>query len=103
MPAPMLPSGRPTRRVYAVASDVVVWHLAAVDVSWYTVPRCDSETVTRRRAIMTHEASPPRMRPYGRQILICEHGDCAAPEAAQRLAPRSRSLARGPGCPPLRN
>ena len=35
---------------------------------------------------MTQETSPPSMRPYGRQILICEHGDCAPPEAAHRLS-----------------
>ena len=52
---------------------------------------------------MTHEASPPSMRPYGRQILICEHGDCAPPEAAQRLVERFRVLARGHGLTTLRN
>jgi (2Fe-2S) ferredoxin len=49
------------------------------------------------------EASPPSMRPYGRQILICEHGDCAPPEAAQRLATHFRTLARGHGLTTLRN
>jgi cob(I)alamin adenosyltransferase len=43
------------------------------------------------------------MRPYGRQILICEHGDCAPPEAAQRLAAHFRTLARGHGLTTLRN
>ena len=43
------------------------------------------------------------MRPYGRQILICEHGDCAPPEAAQRLGERFRALARGHGLTTLRN
>ena len=52
---------------------------------------------------MTHEASPPSMRPYGRQILICEHGDCAPPEAAQRLAARFRTLARVHRLTTLRN
>ena len=41
---------------------------------------------------MTHEANPPHMRPYGRQILICEHGDCAPPETAQRLAVSTRTV-----------
>ena len=52
---------------------------------------------------MTQETSPPSMRPYGRQILICAHGDCAPPEAAQRLAARFRALARGHGLTTLRN
>jgi cob(I)alamin adenosyltransferase len=43
------------------------------------------------------------MRPYGRQILICEHGDCAPPEAAQRLAGRFRALAQAHGLTRLRN
>ena len=52
---------------------------------------------------MTQETSPPTMRPYGRQILICEHGDCAPPEAAQRLAGYFRALARVHGFTTLRN
>jgi hypothetical protein len=52
---------------------------------------------------VTQEPSPPSMRPYGRQILICEHGDCAPPEAAERLAARFRALARGHGLTTLRN
>ena len=52
---------------------------------------------------MTQETSPPSMRPYGRQILICEHGDCAPPEDAQRLAAHFRALARGHGLTTLRN
>jgi len=52
---------------------------------------------------VTQEISPPSMRPYGRQILICEHGDCAPPEAAQRLATHFRTLARGHGLTTLRN
>jgi cob(I)alamin adenosyltransferase len=43
------------------------------------------------------------MRPYGRQLLICEHGDCAEPEAAQRLAARFRALAAPHGLMKLRN
>src|SRR5207244_7596895 len=43
------------------------------------------------------------MRPYGRQLLICAHGDCALPEAAQRLAARFRALARVHGLTALRN
>ena len=27
----------------------------------------------------------PKMRPYGRQIFICQHGDCAPPEDALKL------------------
>jgi len=52
---------------------------------------------------VTHEASPPSMRPYGRQLLICEHGDCAPPEAVQRLAIRFRALAQAHGLTKLRN
>ena len=52
---------------------------------------------------VTQEASPPSMRPYGRQLLICEHGDCAPPEAAQRLAGRFRALAQAHGLTRLRN
>jgi hypothetical protein len=52
---------------------------------------------------VTPETNPPSMRPYGRQILICAHGDCAPPEAAQRLAARFRALARGHGLTTLRN
>ena len=52
---------------------------------------------------MTQETSPPSMRPYGRQILICEHGDCAPPEAAQLLAGHFRALARVHGLTTLRN
>jgi cob(I)alamin adenosyltransferase len=43
------------------------------------------------------------MRPYGRQILICDHGDCAPPEAAQCLVERFRALARVHGLTTLRN
>ncbi len=36
----------------------------------------------------------PSMRSYGRHLLICEHGDCADPEAAVRLQQRFRELAQ---------
>jgi cob(I)alamin adenosyltransferase len=45
----------------------------------------------------------PSMRPYGRQILICENGDCADPEAAARLQQRFMELARAHGLNKLRN
>lgn len=45
----------------------------------------------------------PTMRPYGRHLLICEHGDCADPEAAQRLQQRFRELAQPLGLMKLRN
>ncbi len=45
----------------------------------------------------------PRMRPYGYQLLICEHGDCADPEAAMRLQQRFRELAQAHGLNKLRN
>ena len=46
---------------------------------------------------------PPRMRPYGHHLVICEHGDCAAPEAALRLQTRFRELAKVHGLNKLRN
>lgn len=52
---------------------------------------------------MHPESSPPSMRPYARQVLICENGDCAAPEEAQRLAVRFRELAQAHGLTKLRN
>ena len=52
---------------------------------------------------MSETNPPPRMRPYGHHLLICEHGDCAAPEAAQRLQARFRELAREHGLNKLRN
>jgi cob(I)alamin adenosyltransferase len=43
------------------------------------------------------------MRPYGRHLLICEHGDCADPEAAARLQQHFRELAQPLGLMKLRN
>lgn len=45
----------------------------------------------------------PRMRPYGYHLLICEHGDCAEPEAAIRLQRRFREVAQARGLNKLRN
>jgi cob(I)alamin adenosyltransferase len=45
----------------------------------------------------------PMMRPYGRHLLICEHGDCADPEAAMELQQRFRALAQAYGLTRLRN
>jgi cob(I)alamin adenosyltransferase len=45
----------------------------------------------------------PVMRPYGRQILICENGDCADPQAAALLQQRFSELARAHGLNKLRN
>jgi cob(I)alamin adenosyltransferase len=45
----------------------------------------------------------PRMRPYGHHLLICEHGDCAEPEAALRLQARFRQLVQAHGLNKLRN
>src|SRR5919108_420481 len=36
------------------------------------------------------------MRPYGRQILICENGDCAVAEAAEAPTPASTQLGSTP-------
>jgi cob(I)alamin adenosyltransferase len=52
---------------------------------------------------MTDTPTPPRMRSYGRQILICENGDCADPEAAERLQQRFRELAHPHGLTRMRN
>jgi cob(I)alamin adenosyltransferase len=45
----------------------------------------------------------PAMRPYGRQILICENGDCADPQAAALLQQHFAELARAHGLNKLRN
>jgi cob(I)alamin adenosyltransferase len=45
----------------------------------------------------------PVMRLYGRQILICENGDCADPEAAALLQRRFAELAREHSLNKLRN
>ncbi len=45
----------------------------------------------------------PTMRPYGWHLLICEHGDCAAPELAALLEQRFRALAQAHGLSKLRN
>src|SRR5678816_2055251 len=34
---------------------------------------------------MSEYESPPQMRPYGRHLLICQHGDCAPSEEAVAL------------------
>ncbi len=55
---------------------------------------------------MSNEAfsnAAPRMRPYGYHLLICEHGDCAAPEAAMQLQQHFRKLAQEHGLNKLRN
>lgn len=46
---------------------------------------------------------PPAMRPYGRHLLICEHGDCASAEDAAALQQRFRELAQAHGLTKLRN
>ncbi|NJM09053.1 (2Fe-2S) ferredoxin domain-containing protein, partial [Candidatus Gracilibacteria bacterium] len=43
------------------------------------------------------------MRPYSRHLLICEHGDCAPPEAAARLQQHFQQLAQANGLSKLRN
>lgn len=52
---------------------------------------------------MTSDNRAPSMRPYGRHLLICEHGDCAEPEAAAALQERFRALAQPLGLTKLRN
>lgn len=45
----------------------------------------------------------PSMRDYGRHILICNHGDCAAPELGETLQRRVAELNRQSGLNKLRN
>jgi cob(I)alamin adenosyltransferase len=52
---------------------------------------------------MTSDNQAPSMRPYGRHLLICEHGDCAEPEAAAALQERFRALTQPLGLTKLRN
>jgi len=52
---------------------------------------------------MTTDLQPPAMRPYGRQILICENGDCADSQAASQLQRRFAELARAHRLNKLRN
>lgn len=49
------------------------------------------------------QPTPPSMRPYGRQILICNHGDCAETSAAEHLHKRVAELNRQFGLNKLRN
>ncbi|HEY0514649.1 MAG TPA: cob(I)yrinic acid a,c-diamide adenosyltransferase [Thermoanaerobaculia bacterium] len=43
------------------------------------------------------DQEPPRMQPYGRQVLICTGGYCAAPEAAMEIDRRLAELSRAHG------
>lgn len=45
----------------------------------------------------------PTMRPYGRQVLICNHGDCVDPAVAEALNSRLMELCRQYGLTKLRN
>lgn len=47
--------------------------------------------------------TPPTMRPYGRHLLICNHGDCADSAIAERLYARVAELNRHYGLNKLRN
>lgn len=49
------------------------------------------------------QPDPPSMRPYGRQVFICIHGDCAGPELGERLHRRFTELNRLHGLNKLRN
>ncbi|MGQ4808437.1 hypothetical protein NKDENANG_01820 [Candidatus Entotheonellaceae bacterium PAL068K] len=49
------------------------------------------------------EVIPPAMRPYGRHVFICIHGDCAPADAGQPLQERFAELARAHGLNKLRN
>ena len=45
----------------------------------------------------------PSMRAYGRQVLICNHGDCANEEEAERVQRRLMALCQEHGLTRLRN
>ena len=49
------------------------------------------------------EKSVPNMRPYGRQLLICNHGDCAPTEEGERLHRLVLERNRQQGLNKLRN
>lgn len=49
------------------------------------------------------EQSAPTMRPYGRQILICNHGDCASPATAEAIFQQVAQWNRDTGLNKLRN
>lgn len=49
------------------------------------------------------EKSVPNMRPYGRQLFICNHGDCAPAEQAERLHRLVLERNRQQGLNKLRN
>src|SRR5262247_2752034 len=49
------------------------------------------------------EVSPPSMRPYGRQVFLCSHGDCAPAQAVLPLHQRFMELCRTHGLTKLRN
>jgi len=45
----------------------------------------------------------PSMRPYGRQVLLCNHGDCVDPAVAEGLQRRLMELCRAYGLTKLQN
>lgn len=49
------------------------------------------------------ESNGPTMRPYGRQILICNHGDCAATATAEAIFQEAAQWNRDTGLNKLRN
>jgi (2Fe-2S) ferredoxin len=49
------------------------------------------------------ESSGPTMRPYGRQILICNHGDCASPATVEAIFQQAAQWNRDTGLNKLRN
>lgn len=49
------------------------------------------------------EGPPPSTRPYGRQVFLCSHGDCAPAAAVLPLQQRFVELSRAHGLTKLRN
>ena len=56
--------------------------------------------MTNNQALQTNPQ--PTMRPYGRQIFICHHGDCVDSGVAERLHQRLMALCRDHGLTKLR-
>jgi cob(I)alamin adenosyltransferase len=52
---------------------------------------------------MNNKPQAPSMRPYGRHVFICIHGDCAGPELGERLHQKFMGLNRQHGLNKLRN
>src|SRR5690606_25535396 len=59
--------------------------------------------IHQRRNRRMSKTTAPSMRPYGRQILVCNHGDCASPQEAEGIHNALMQLNRDHGLNKLRN